>query len=208
MIEACQKKGINCVGITDHGNITGALKMKEIAPFKVIVGEEILTQEGEIIGFFLKETVPNGLSPEEVVKRVKAQGGLVCIPHPFDRMRLSALTNRALQRIASDIDIFEVFNSRTPLYRDSERASAYAHRNGLPVSAGSDAHTTQEIGNAYIEISDFNGPEEFLKSLRYGRVNGERSSFAVHVASTWFRLVTKLKRGVSSVWHWLVFKRA
>lgn len=208
MIEACRKKGINCVAITDHGNITGALKMKDIAPLKVIVGEEILTTEGEIIGFFLQEGVPSGLSPEETIQRIKAQGGLVSVPHPLDRMRFSALRRDALQRIAPQLDIFEVFNSRTPLYQDSERASAFAHRNGLPATAGSDAHTIEEIGNAYVEIPDFNGPQEFLDSLRHGKVVGERSSFVVHIASTYFRLVTKFKRGVSGVWHWLVLDRA
>ncbi len=208
MIEACQKKGINCVAITDHGNITGALKMKAIAPFKVIVGEEILTTEGEVIGFFLREGVPSGLSPEETIQRIKAQGGLVSVPHPLDRMRLSALRRDTLRRITPQLDILEVFNSRTPLYQDSERASAFAHRNGLPAAAGSDAHTVEEIGNAYVEIPDFNGPEEFLNSLRHGKIVGERSSFVVHIASTYFRLVTKFKRGVSGVWHWLVLDRA
>ncbi|MBI2934213.1 MAG: PHP domain-containing protein [Chloroflexi bacterium] len=208
VIEACLKKGINCLAVTDHGNITGALKMKAIAPFKVIVSEEILTSEGEIIGFFLQEGIPNSLSPEETVQRIKAQGGLVCIPHPFDRFRISALRPAALQRIASDIDVLEAFNSRTPLYRDSDRASVYAHRNGLPVSAGGDAHTTQEVGNAYIEMPDFSGPDEFLQALRLGKLHGERSSFAVHIASTWFRLVTKMTRGIRIVWHWLVLHRA
>jgi len=208
IIEACLKKGINCLAITDHGNITGALKMKAIAPFKIIVGEEVMTKEGEIIGLFLQDGIPNGLSPEETIKRIKEQGGLVCVPHPFDRFRISAIRPAAILRITPQIDILEAFNSRTPLYRDSERASVYAHRNGLAVGAGSDSHTPQEIGNAYMEMPDFNGPDEFLKSLRLGKLHGERSSFVVHIASTWSRLMTKIKRGVKSVWHWLVLNRA
>ncbi|MBI4332153.1 MAG: PHP domain-containing protein [Chloroflexi bacterium] len=208
VIESCLKKGINCLAVTDHGNITGALKMKRIAPFKVIVGEEILTKEGEVIGFFLQEGIPSGLPLEETIDRIKAQGGLVNVPHPLDRFRLSAIRPAALHRIASQIDIIEAFNSRTPLYRDSERASVFAHRHGLPVCAGSDAHTPQEIGNAYMEIPDFSTPEEFLQSLRLGKLHGERSSFAVHIASTWSRGMTKIKRGARVVWYWLVLNRA
>ncbi len=208
IIEACLRKGINCLAVTDHGNINGGVKMKAIAPFKVIVSEEVMTSEGEIIGFFLHETIPNGLTPEETVKRIKAQGGLVGVPHPFDRFRISAIRPAALQRITPDIDILEAFNSRTPLYRDSERASVYAHRNGLAVGAGSDAHTPQEIGNAYIEMPDFNGPEEFLQALRLGKLHGERSSFVVHIASTWSRIMTKMKRALKVVWYWLVLNRA
>lgn len=208
VIEACLKKGINCLAVTDHGNITGALKMKRIAPFKVIVGEEILTKEGEVTGFFLQEGIPSGLPLEETIEKIKVQGGLVGVPHPFDRFRISAIRPAAIQRIASQIDLLEAFNSRTPLYRDSERASVFAHRNGLPVCAGSDAHTPQEIGNAYMEMPEFDTPDEFLQSLRLAKLHGERSSFVVHIASTWSRLVTKIKRGARVVWYWLVLNRA
>ncbi|MDP2720325.1 MAG: PHP domain-containing protein [Dehalococcoidia bacterium] len=208
VIETCRERGINCIAVTDHGSIEGALKIKEMAPFKVIVGEEILTAEGELIGFFLTEKVPGGLTLEETIDKIKEQGGLVCVPHPFDRMRFSAIEREGLYRITPKIDALEVFNARTPLYYDSEQASAYAHRHGLPATSGSDAHSIREIGNAYVEIPDFNGPEEFLKSLRQGRVNGQRSSFTVHMASTRSKLAAKIKRGASRVWHRLVFKRA
>ena len=98
IIERCQKVGINCIALCDHGTAEGALKMREIAPFTVIVAEEILTPYGEIMGMFLEETIPSGLSVPETIARIRAQGGLVCIPHPFDTFRHSALRSQASRK--------------------------------------------------------------------------------------------------------------
>jgi hypothetical protein len=195
IITQCLKKEINCIAVTDHGATAGALKMKEIAPFTVIVGEEILTSHGEIIGLFLEDEVPSRLSPQETVAEIKSQGGLVCIPHPFDRIRSSALQKETLATLLPDIDIIEVFNSRAILRADSRRALLFAQAHGVPGSAGSDAHTPGEIGNAYVEMPEFNGPDEFLKSLSQGRVVGHTSNPLVHAASTWSRIKNKLARG-------------
>ncbi|HUV53340.1 MAG TPA: PHP domain-containing protein, partial [Dehalococcoidia bacterium] len=114
IVQRCIDSGINCLAITDHNSIAGALETKRIAPFKVIVGEEILTNSGEIIGYFLTEEIPPHLSPEDTVKRIKDQGGLVCIPHPCDSLRpQSKLQRRALERIMPQVDLIEVYNSRT-----------------------------------------------------------------------------------------------
>ena len=98
LIERCIERGVNCVAIADHGTAEGALKLKEMAPFKIIIAEEILTPEGEIMGMFLQETIASGLSVEETLSRIKAQDGLVCIPHPFDRFRPSAMRLETLER--------------------------------------------------------------------------------------------------------------
>ncbi len=192
IVERCRALGINCIAIADHGTAEGALKMARIAPFRVIVAEEILTTQGEIMGMFLKETIPSGLTPDETVKRIKAQGALVNIPHPFETMRGSALKDWCIEEIAKYIDLMEVLNSRSPFPANTERAKAFAAKHGIPGSAGSDAHSVREIGNAYVEMLEFNTPQEFLQALARGRIGGRRSSPLVHFYSTWARLRGKL----------------
>ncbi len=192
IVSRCQKLGINCVAICDHGTTEGALRLREIAPFTVIVAEEVLTPHGEIMGMFLKETIPSGLSAAETISRIRAQGGLVCVPHPFDTFRHSALRSKILEEIASQIDIVEVLNSRAILGRSSTKARAFAARYGIIPSAGSDAHTPQEIGNAYVEMPEFRGKADFLKALKEGKINGHRTTPLIHFASLWARLKDKL----------------
>jgi predicted metal-dependent phosphoesterase TrpH len=195
IVQHCLKIGINCLAVTDHDSIAGALETKRIAPFKVIIGEEVLTNSGEIIGYFLKEEVPPHLSPEETVKRIKAQGGLVCIPHPCDCLRpQSRLSPRALQRILSQVDLIEVFNSRTLLSRDAVHARELAQKCGLPGTVGSDAHVIQEVGRAYIEIPEFNDAEQFRQVLVQGKIVGSRTSPLVHFYNIRNRLIKRLKR--------------
>ena len=188
IIARCKRLNINCVAIADHGTAEGALKMKKIAPFKVIVAEEILTTQGEIMGMFLKETIPSGLTPAETIKRIRAQGALVNIQHPFETIRGSALKDWCIEEIAKDIDLMEVLNSRSPFPSNTNKAKEFALKHNLPAGAGSDAHTVYEIGNAWIEMPDFNTPQEFLKSLRSGVIHGKRSSVFVKVFSTWAKV--------------------
>lgn len=192
IIERCRSLGINCIAIADHGTAEGALKMQKLAPFKVIVAEEILTTQGEIMGMFLKETIPSGLTPVETIKRIRAQGGLVNIPHPFETIRGSALKEWCIEEIASDIDLMEVLNARSPFAANTDKAKAFAARHNLPGGAGSDAHTVFEIGNAFVEMSDFSTPQEFLKSLKNGRIIGKRSGFFVKLFSTWAKIKNHL----------------
>lgn len=183
VIERCLARAINCIAVADHGTIEGALKMQSRAPFKVIVAEEILTHHGEIMGMFLKKTIPSGQSVEKTIAEIKAQGGLVCIPHPFDNLRPSAFSGKILAEIREEVDVIEVFNSRAVLLRHSTQAKNFALKHGIPGGAGSDAHTLYEIGNAYVEMPEFNGKEEFLKSLTRGKVVGRRSNPLVHFNS-------------------------
>ncbi len=192
VINRCLEIGINCIVIADHGTIEGALKMQGIAPFPVIVAEEILTTHGEIMGVFLKDGIPSGLSPHETISRIKAQGALVCIPHPFDIFRHSALGTKITEEIADQIDVIEVFNSRTLLLRHSTQAQVFAQKHGIPQSAGSDAHTPGEIGNAYIEMPEFNGKEDFLNALVKGKISGHRTNPLIHFGSAWARLKKRL----------------
>jgi len=194
IIERCQELGINCIATADHGTAEGGLEIQKIAPFKVIVAEEILTTEGEIMGMFLKETIPSGITPREAIKRIREQDGLVNIPHPFEKMRGSALQDKTIDEIAREIDLMEVFNSRSPFPKNTNKARAFAEKHGIPGSAGSDAHSIHEIGNAFIEMPDFNDKDEFLKALAQGKIHGKRSGIFVHFYSTWASVKAKLRK--------------
>jgi len=172
IIGACRKKGLNCIALADHGSIEGALKMQDLAPFKVIIAEEILSTEGEIMGMFLTSKVPSGLSLAESIRLIKEQGGLLCAQHPYDKIRPDSLKSEVMDRIAAEIDLVEVFNARNPLKQSSVLAAKFAREHGFPVCAGSDAHSAREIGNAYIEMPEFKGPEDFLEALKQGKING------------------------------------
>lgn len=190
IVSRCLQIRINCIAICDHGTVDGALKIRDIAPFTVIVAEEIMTPYGEIMGMFLEKTIPSGLSVEQTISRIRAQGGLVCIPHPFDVFRRSALRSNIIEEIAEQIDIIEIFNSRTLLPQDSAKTLALASKYGKAKSAGSDAHTLYEIGNAYVEMPEFNGKDDFLQALEKGNIHGHRTSPLVHFVSNW----TKIKK--------------
>ena len=110
--------GLDGVAIADHNTIEGALALQPMAPFMVIVAEEIKTSEGEIIGLFLKSTIPRGLSPEETIVAIREQGGIVCVPHPLDRVRHSAMGRQTLERIIDQVDVLEVFNARVLFERE------------------------------------------------------------------------------------------
>jgi hypothetical protein len=179
---------INCVAISDHNTIAGALKLKEMAPFEVIIAEEVMTPVGELMGLFLTEEIPQGLPAEEAIARIKNQGGLVSIPHPFGRPPLQNSNKLLSKEILSRVDIIEVFNSRTPFPNSSARAWRLALECGLATSAGSDAHTVREIGRAYVEMPEFENSGEFLDCLSRGRIFGRRSSPLIHFATTWVKV--------------------
>jgi predicted metal-dependent phosphoesterase TrpH len=187
IIHACLKRHVDCIAITDHNQLDIALEVEKQAPFAVILGEEIATPSGELIGLFLKERIRPGLSPRETAERIREQGGLVCVPHPFDRVRRSPLAIRDLDDLVHRdlVDMLEVFNSRVTLPADNVRAVQYASRFALAPSAGSDSHCMYEIGHAFVLMDPFDGPNEFMASLRRGHVQGRLSPLFVHLASQW-----------------------
>ena len=190
IIERCQETGINCIAITDHNAIEGALRMRELAPFNVIPGEEILTPNGEVIGYFLKEWIPSGQPIEKVIETIKSQGGLVGLPHPFDTFRgLKNLDNHRLEKLVPYVDVMEIFNARSLLPWDSEKARDFALKHNLPATAGSDAHSPREIGKTYVEMSPFEGKDSFLKSLRAARIQRRRSSPFVHAYTVFSKMM-------------------
>ena len=196
LVERCQKVGVNCVAITDHNTIQGALAVQEIAPFLVIIGEEVKSAAGEITGLFLSEEVPAGLSPMETVERIKAQGGLISIPHPFDRMRRSVIIAPALEEVLPHADIIEAFNARNTFATANSRAKALAQERGLLMSAVSDAHTLLELGRTYVEMPEFDGtPEGFKESLQQGKLVTRRITPLIHFATTFTKLRQRLMGG-------------
>jgi predicted metal-dependent phosphoesterase TrpH len=190
IVKRCQELGINCINVCDHDAVEGAQQLKEMAPFKVIVSEEVLTHNGEVMGMFLKERIAGGLSIERAIDSIRAQGGLVLIPHPFDPLRGLRLSAEEFEIIVPQVDIIEVFNARCPFGHAANKARDFARDHNLPGTAGSDAHTVGEIGNVLVELPDFNTPEEFLKSLRVAKITGKRASPFVHLNTT----IDKIKK--------------
>ncbi len=193
IIQRVQKVGLDCVAITDHNTIEGALRLKEMAPFQVIISEEVMTSHGEIIGYFLTEEIPRGLPPEEVLTRIRSQGAVTALPHPFDGFGRHPLEPAKREKLLSQIDIIEAFNARSLSLKYSVQAQAFADKHGLLKSAGSDAHGWREIGKAYVEMPEFNGPEEFKDALSKGIIFGQQNSIKEHFLTTLGTLPKRLK---------------
>jgi predicted metal-dependent phosphoesterase TrpH len=184
IVKRCQVLGINCIAISDHDAIEGALETQGIAPFKVIVAEEILTHNGELMGMFLKKHIASGISIEKAIAAIKEQGGLVAIPHPFDPIRGLRLKGEEFNKLAPQIDIIEIFNARCPFGKADTKAREYAKKYNIPGIAGSDAHMTSEIGNVLVTLPEFKTPREFLAKLKEAGIQGKRSSPLVHLYTT------------------------
>ncbi len=205
LVYAAHAKGLGALCVTDHNGLANSLALSQMPdlPIKVVASEEVKSNQGEIIGYFLTELVPKGLTPEETVMRIKDQGGLVGIPHPFDTIRsASRLQTPALERLVEQglVDIIEVFNARSIRQEDNDRALAFAREHDLAMSAGSDAHTLVEIGRAYVEIAPFDTAEQFLTNLRACNVAGQLSSRLIHLGSTWARVAKSIPI-VSNRWR-------
>jgi len=192
IVSAVNEGRLDGVAITDHNEIRGAQELQQMASFPVIVGEEIMTESGEIIGLFLKKRISPGLSVLETIDCIKEQEGLVAVPHPFDRLRSSALNITKLNPFLNHIDLLEVFNSRNIFSKDNEIAALFAEQNGIAKIAGSDAHTKSEIGAAYIAIMKFANPEDFMASISNADIFTSKSPISVH-------LKTKVKKVIQSI---------
>jgi predicted metal-dependent phosphoesterase TrpH len=183
LLATAREQGLGAIAVTDHNEISGALEARAQAaefgprpPVKVIVAEEVKTaSQGEVIGLFLEEKIPRGLSLEETVAEIKRQGGLVYVPHPFDRMH-SVPDYEHLLTILDDVDAIEVFNPRVAIGAFNEEAVRFAAKYRIVAGAGSDSHVAQGLGSVRIRMRDFDGPEEFLQSLRDADITTRPSS--------------------------------
>jgi glycosyltransferase involved in cell wall biosynthesis len=167
LLAEARTRGLGAIAVTDHNEISGALEAQSKANgIKVIVGEEVKTaDQGEVIGLFITEKIRRGMTLQETIAEIKRQGGLVYVPHPFDRMH-SVLDYKHLLDVLDDVDAIEVFNPRIAISEFNEEAVRFAAKYRVPAGAGSDAHVPQGLGSVRIRMRDFDGPEEFLESLR------------------------------------------
>lgn len=190
VIATARARGLTRIAVTDHNEIEGAFRARDLAPDMVIVGEEVKTAEGaDVIGLFLSEKIPGGTPALATAQAIHDQGGLVYVPHPFAGGKGAG--DAVLTTIAPLIDIVEVFNARIHRQQLNERARLWAKERRLPGGAGSDAHTLGEIGRAVVELAPFDGPRGLLEALRASRILGRASSRLVHLASTWAKLASR-----------------
>lgn len=170
LLETARDRGLDAIAITDHNEISGALEARRIAEelgdITVIVAEEVKTAEqGEVIGLFIEEKIPRGMTMEATIAEIRRQGGLVYVPHPFDRFH-SVPDYEHLLDIVEEIDVLEVFNPRVALTAFNEEAERFARKYRIVPGAGSDSHVAQGLGSVRVRIHDFDGPEEFLEAMR------------------------------------------
>ena len=188
LLDHAERQGLGALAVTDHNAFGGALETMELAQDRdltVIPGEEVKTDgQGEVIGLFLNEEIPRGLSFEDTIAAIREQGGLVYLPHPFDRMH--AIPDAAtLHRHLADIDVFEVYNARLLFEQYNDEALRFARKYNLTMAAGSDAHVLQGLGTGGVRMRAFNDPEEFLVSLRTAEVLRRPRSLAYLQALKW-----------------------
>ncbi len=174
LIETARDRGFGAIAITDHNEVSGALEAARVAEgiegFQVIVGEEVKTDgQGEVIGLFLEERIPKGLTMAETVAEIRRQGGVVYVPHPFDRLH-SVPDYEHLLAIVDEIDIIEVFNPRVAIGSFNEEAERFAAKYGIIPAAGSDSHVAQGLGSVRVRVPQFEGPEEFLEAMRQAEI--------------------------------------
>jgi predicted metal-dependent phosphoesterase TrpH/glycosyltransferase involved in cell wall biosynthesis len=179
LLATAKERGLGAIAVTDHNEVSGALDAAAKAEqfgVKVIVAEEVKTaSQGEVIGLFLTEKIPRGLTLEETVAEIKRQGGLVYVPHPFDRMH-SVPDYEHLLTILPQIDAIEIYNPRVAIGSFNEEAERFARKYRIVAGAGSDSHVAQGLGSVRIRMHDFDGPEEFLESLRTADIITKPSS--------------------------------
>ena len=192
IVRACARRGIHRLAVTDHNSIAGALEMQALAPQLVIVGEEVMTTQGELLAYFLREPVPAGLTPVETIQRLRAQGAAISVSHPFDRLRHGAWHQPDLAAIIGLVDAIEVFNSRCIYPEDNARALAFAREHGKLGTVGSDAHSQRELGRSVLRMPLAGTPAELIAGFAAGERVTHLSSPAIHFTSRWAKLRKRL----------------
>jgi predicted metal-dependent phosphoesterase TrpH len=183
LVETCRRKGIDKVVITDHNRIAGALAAREIDPQRVIIGEEIKTQNGELLAAFVQEEVPKGLPPLETIQILRDQGAFISVSHPFDIMRNGHWQEADLLDILPYVDAIETFNARCMGTKYNARAREFALQHSITGTAGSDAHALFELGKAAMLMPDFKDAESLLQALHEVQFDVSLSAPWVHFTS-------------------------
>ncbi len=193
-IRLALERGLTHVAITNHNNVEGAVAVRDKAAelglddrLTVILGEEVSTADGEVVGIFLQRTIPRGLSADETADAIHAQSGLVSIPHPFDPFRGSHIRREPLGRLAEagKIDMVEVFNSRVTFQRHNQEAAEFAARYGIPGIAASDSHSSFEIAMSFNAMPAFDSADELQAGLQENEWHGSRSTVLIHLTTRW-----------------------
>ena len=192
LVAVCRKKGIDRVIISDHNTIQGALEAQAIDPELVIIGEEIMTTQGEILAAFVKEEIPAGLTPQETIQRLKEQDAFISVSHPFDYMRSGHWREADLHKILPFVDAIETFNARCLLPGMNSQATEFASDNGIPSTVGSDAHTLWELGRATLMLPNFNSASELRAVIRQGIPNVRSTGIHARLASRYAVLSKKI----------------
>ena len=183
ILRIMDKRGVDRIAITDHNTADGALAMCRLAPDRVIVGEEIMTDRGELLAYFVQESIPAGLTPDETIKILRDQSAVISVSHPFDRLRKGAWLENDLLAIIDKVDAIEIFNSRCMYKDDNVKALAFAEKHQLVGTVGSDAHSRVEYGRAVMQLEPFSDARTFLASLKQASHTDRYSSWFVHVHS-------------------------
>lgn len=193
VLEAAIDRAVDRICITDHNEIETALWMKERYPDRIIVGEEVKTAEGvDVIGLYLKERIPEGTPAIATCEQIHEQGGIVYVPHPFARGKGGG--GKILPIIEKHIDALEGFNARLHDPVLNERAVVWAKNSGIPLGAGSDAHTLREVGRAWVTVPPCDDePRALVEALRRGTIHGNTSPWTVHIASTFAKLRKRVR---------------
>lgn len=192
VLETALSLGYERIAMTDHNRLHVALRMAEAHPGRVIPGEEVKTGEGvDVIGLYLREEIPKGTAARETIDRIREQGGVAYLPHPYAGGKGGG--GRLAEELGPLCDVIEVFNARLHSAEENRRARELATRLGKLRGAGSDAHTIGELGNAFVELPHHqNHPEALLAALKHARTGGTEASRLVHLASTWAKVRKKL----------------
>lgn len=195
VVERAREVGLDRIAVTDHNEIDGALAARSLDAARVIVGEEVRTAEGlDLIGLYLHRRIAPGASFRETAEAIRAQGGIVYLPHPFDGRR--GTDEAFLDGVVDCLDAVEGFNARVHDADANRRAREWASARGLPVGAGSDAHLLSEIGAGRVRLPSFReDPRELLEALGRGRIEGRSSGRWVHLGSTWAKIRKRLPGG-------------
>ncbi len=183
----CLNKGIQRLVVTDHNSIEGALLAYQLDPDLFIVGEEVMTRQGELLGIFVKELVPAGLTADEVIERLAAQGAFIAVAHPFDTLRQGHWEMENLLPVLSRIDSIEVFNARCIDRQGNARAKEFARQHHLLAMVGSDSHTLPEVGKASLVLQEFSDAASLRIALRHADLHTRMSSPIVHFYSSYAR---------------------
>ncbi|HTP03288.1 MAG TPA: PHP domain-containing protein [Anaerolineales bacterium] len=184
LVDACRRKGIDRVIVTDHNSIEGGRAAQALDAERVIVGEEIMTTKGEILASFMTEEIPAGLSPQETIDRLRRQGAFISVSHPFDQFRAGGWEEADLLEITPLVDAIEVYNSRCMRRSFNDQAIAFAREHNLAGTVGSDAHAPLELGRSVMLLEPFQDAEGLRRVIRQG------SSQTVW-SPPWFHLISR-----------------